>query len=442
MFAAVMKLVSFLILSAAICHAQNGSLPNDYNSVSTDGLISNSSRYNTILRVDNGTYGPQLEEVHYFYKYWPVGIAVSSQGRIFVTYTRGEYDYTLAEVANKTSERPYPSQDIQLAPDQLNTTFNGIPFGSDNASALNSVQALHITPASSTRPETLWLIDTGRPTIQDSTGSYTMPYAQPGGPKLIGISLDNDTITDTYTFPPDVHFPDSYLNDLRFDLRPTINAAYLVDSSNEGRPGFIMVNLTTGDSWRRLSYHPSVLVDYNALPVYQGHPWYYRNPNQPRSFFREGLDGIQISPDGAYIYYSPLSSQNLYRVPTANLLAPTSDPLSEQAASNNVSWLGQRGGPANGFEGDTNGRIYMCMPTQNAVFYWDERDLGVHAFVRDPRIIWPDGASIGQDGYIYVIVNQLPYMDTWNNGVNARQYPGTILRARLPDGGSKITGLV
>lgn len=203
-----------------------------------------------------------------------------------------------------------------------------------------------------------------------------------------------------------------------------------------------MVDLASGDSWRRLTYHPSVLTDYNAVPVYQGHPFYYRSPKQPRSFFREGLDGIQISPDGAYIYYSPLTSQNLYRVPTANLLAPPSDPLSEQAASNNVSWLGQRGGPANGFEGDSNGLIYMCIPTQNAVFFYDVRDLGVHTFVRDPRIIWPDGASVGEDGYIYVIVNQLPYMDTWNNGMSERVYPGTILRAKLPDGGSKITSLV
>lgn len=432
---------TLLYALAAASSAQNVTL-DDYNSIPTAGLVSNDSRFDTIVRVDNGTYGPEMEEAHYFYDQWPIGIAVSSTGRLFFSYTRGDYDYTLGEATNMSTEAPYPSMDIQLPPDQLNTTFNTIPFGSSNSSALISVQALHITPASTTRPETLWLIDTGRPTIQNAKGQYIMPYASPGGPKLIGISLDNDTITDTYTFPLDVHYPDSYLNDLRLDLRPDVNTAYLVDSSNEGRPGFIVLDLTTGASHRRLTQHPSVLTDYNALPSYQGRPFSYRPPNQPRSFFPEGLDGIQLSPDGEYVYYSALTSLDLYRVPAANLRIDDSNVLAEAMASGNVSWLGQRGGPANGFEGDSNGLIYMCMPGENAVYVYDPRDLGVHAFVRDSRILWPDGASVGEDGYIYVVVNQLPYQPTWNDGIDGRVFPGVLLRARLPDGGSKITTLV
>lgn len=420
--------------------AQNASLQQS-DTTCTAGLVTNSSRYNTILRVDNGTYGPAVEEVHYFYKYWPIGIAISSTGRKFVSYTRGTYDYTVGEIVNMTSEVPYPSADVQVPPDMLNTTFNGIDFGSSNSSGLINVQALYITSASSSRPETLWMIDTGRPTIQSSSGSYTMPYAQPGGPKLVGVALSNNSIYATYTFPSTVYYPDSYFNDLRFDLRPGKNVAYLVDSSNEGRTGFIMLDLSTGQSWRRLTQHPSTLRDYNSVPSYQGHPFYYRDPGMPLSHQQEGLDGIQISPDGNYIYYSPLTSTSLFRVPTINLLARDSDSLAEQAASNNVTWLGQRGGEANGFEGDSNGLIYMCMPTQNAIYYYDPGDLQAHGFVRDPRILWPDGASIGADGYLYMIINQLPYQDQWNNGVNLREYPGAMLRAKLNNGGTKISSL-
>lgn len=53
------------------------------------------------VRVDNGTYGPAVEEVHYYYDQWPIGLAVSKQGRTFVCYTRGTYAYTLGEVMNK-----------------------------------------------------------------------------------------------------------------------------------------------------------------------------------------------------------------------------------------------------------------------------------------------------------------------------------------------------
>jgi hypothetical protein len=400
----------------------------------------------TILRVDSGSYGPEIEEVHYYYEQWPIGIAVSSTGRIFASYTRGNYTFTLGETVNKTAERPYPSAGLNLPVSQLNTTWNGIMFGSGNTTGLISVQAVYITPASSMRPETLWVVDTGRPTIMDSSGAPTMPYAQPGGPKIIGINLSSDTVYATYTFPASVHYPDSYMNDIRFDLRTNATqsgqgVAYIVDSSDEGRPGFIMLDLGTGESWRRLTQNPSVLRVDRDVPSYQGHPFYQKTKGIPIQTLREGLDGLQLSPDGSRMYYSPLTSDYLYSIPTANLLASPSDPLVEIAAANNVSNHGQRGGNANGFEGDSNGLIYQLMPEHNAIYYYDPRDLQTHPFVRDPRIIWPDGASIAADGYIYMNINQLPYQPMWNNGTDLRTWPGAVLRCKLPGNGTKISTL-
>lgn len=367
---------------------------------------------NTILRVDNGTYGPAIEEVHYYYDQWPIGIAVASDGRIFATYTRGEYAYTLGVTVNKTAERPYPSAELNLPVSQLNTTWNGIPFGSGNSSGLISVQAVYITSQTSDRPETLWLVDTGRPTVHNAQGDPSMPYAQPGGPKLVAISLANDTIYQTFTFPASVHYPDSYFNDLRFDFNPDLSGtsgkgiAYLVDSSNEGRPGFIMVDLGTGESWRRLNQDRSVLRGLNDVPSYQGKPFYYRAKGMPISWQQEGLDGIQLSPDGERMYYSPLSTNYLYSIPTRNLRERDTNQLAEVQARGNVSDHGQRGGNANGFEGDSNGMIYQLMPEHNAIYYFDPTDGLTKPFVRDPRIIWNDGASVGADGYIYMNINQ------------------------------------
>ncbi|KAK0251656.1 hypothetical protein LTS09_013346 [Friedmanniomyces endolithicus] len=416
--------------------------------ISTAGLVqNNATNAPTRLRYDNGTYGPEMEEVHYYYDQWPIGISVASDGRIFTTYTRGDYAYTLGVVVNKTAEKPYPNAALNLPPDQLNTTWNGIPFGSGNASAFISVQALYITSKTSTRPETLWVLDTGRPTVHNAQGDPSMPYAQPGGPKVVAISLANDTIYQTFTFPASVHYPDSYFNDLRFDLRANVSGtsgsgiAYLVDSSNEGRPGFIMLDLGTGESWRRLSEDPSVLRGAENVPVYQGHPFYFRQKGYAVGWQLEGLDGIQLTPDGKTMYYSPLSTNYLYSIPTVNLRERDTNPLAELNAHSNVSSHGQRGGDANGFEGDSNGLIYQLMPEQNAVFYFDPKDGQTHPFVRDPRIVWPDGASIGADGYIYLNINQLPYQPDWNDGVDLRQHPGAILRAKLNNGGTKITSL-
>lgn len=105
-----------------------------------------------------------------------------------------------------------------MPPSQLNTTLGGIPFASNNSTGFISVQALYISPASSVRPETLWVLDTGRPTVYDAEGVPNVPYAQPGGPKVVAIDINNNSVYATYTFPPNVHYPDSYLNDLRFDL--------------------------------------------------------------------------------------------------------------------------------------------------------------------------------------------------------------------------------
>ena len=380
------------------------------------------------------------------YNQWPIGIAVASDGRIFTTYTRGSDEYTLGVVVNETVEEPYPSAALNLPPDMLNVTWNGIPFGSGNSSAFISVQAVYITSQTSTRPETLWVLDTGRPTVHDASGDPSMPYAQPGGPKLVAISLSNNTIYQTFTFPVTVHYPDSYFNDLRFDLRANVSGtsghgiAYLVDSSDEGRPGFIMVDLGTGESWRRLTQDPSVLRGPWDIPSYQGHPFYFREKGMPALGQQEGLDGLQLSPDGLTAYYSPLSQNTLYSIPTANLRERGTE-LAELHAHANVSSHGQRGGNANGFEGDSNGLVYQLMPTHNAIYYFDPNDGQTHGFVRDPRILWNDGASIGADGYIYMNINQLPYQPDWNNGQDLRIYPGAILRAKLPNNGTKITSL-
>ncbi|KAF3018892.1 hypothetical protein E8E14_009440 [Neopestalotiopsis sp. 37M] len=433
MHSMILKAVSSALLIGASIAQQ--AFPVDLNST-----FSTTGPHN--VRIDTGTYGPPAEEVHYYYDQWPIGIAVSKTGRIFACYTRGTYDYTLGEIANLTAETPYPNLELNIPPDGLSTEFNGIPFGSADRDHLISVQAVFVTP-----DDTLWALDTGRPTLNQTT-SPVVAYAQPGGPKLVAFDLATDTVKATYTLPADVHFPDSYMNDLRFDMRPNVTdsgkgIAYIVDSSDEGRTGFIMVDLGTGESWRQLSQHPSTLRTPEDVPSYQGLPFYFRSKGHPVNFLQEGLDGEELSLYGDVLYYSPLTSDYLYSIETKYLrVNPSSDPLSLKRAFDNVKNLGQRGGNANGFSGDSLGNVYMLMPEHNGIFIYNSTTHQALPYVRDPRIIWPDSANVGFDGYIYMNINQLPYQPNWNNGVDGRQYPGLILRAKLPDGASKNTLLM
>ena len=109
----------------------------------------------------------------------------------------------------------------------------------------------------------VWALDTGRPEVN---GSYLLA-AVPGGPKIVGFYL-NGTNFATYTFPANVVYADSSINDVRFDLRGG-GYAYLTDSS-PNRPGLIVLNMETGESWRHLDNHESVTPDNGFVPVYDG----------------------------------------------------------------------------------------------------------------------------------------------------------------------------
>ena len=50
---------------ATLSFAASGLAQTWPETIQTDGLVQNGSRWQTRLRVDNGTYGPEIEEVHY-----------------------------------------------------------------------------------------------------------------------------------------------------------------------------------------------------------------------------------------------------------------------------------------------------------------------------------------------------------------------------------------
>ncbi|KAF4636930.1 hypothetical protein G7Y89_g1166 [Cudoniella acicularis] len=279
------------------------------------GLVKaqNSTNFNTTLnstfsttsprnvRIDTGTHGSKVEKFHYYYDQWPIGLAISRTGRVFICYTRGTYAYMFGEVINTTVEAAYPSLELNTPPGGLYNISNGIQFGNNDPNTFISVQALYITPDS-----TLWVLDTGHPTINESQ-ALSMPYAAPGGPKLVSTNLSNNSISRTYTLPPTVHYPDSYMND----------------------------------------------------------------KGSPLEFQQEGLDGAELITG---------------MVPIFSLYHPQ-------------------------LKCGDSSTILQTTP-----------------YVRDPRIIWPDSANVGFDGYIYFNINQLPYQPDWNDGIDGRQYPGLVLR--------------
>jgi sugar lactone lactonase YvrE len=235
----------------------------------------------------------------------------------------------------------------------------------------------------------LWILDTGRAL----TPNNTLVPASPGGPKLVCVSLANDTVTRTIVFPPSVAYPDSYLNDVRFDLRPHLTTtgqgvAYITDSSSEGRNGIIIVDLGTGESWRHLNGIPEVRAERGFVPYVWGTPLYYiPGPGEPLTTTPLGADGIALSADGEDLFWGPVGGRTLYSIPTQNLRERGlhSEVLAQAAVRNR----GQRG-VSDGFETDSNGFIYAGNMEQNGISFYNPANASTALFIRDPRINWVD----------------------------------------------------
>ncbi len=349
-----------------------------------------------------------LELVHTFTGAMPTGVSVSHTGRVFVNFPKwgDEVPATVVELRGG-AEVPYPDQ-----------RWNS-PAADDDEGAFVSVQSVVVDPA-----DRLWVLDTGSPLFQPT---------RPGGPKLVRVDLDSDAVAQVITFPTDVALPTTYLNDVRFDLRRgAAGMAFITDSSDSGPNGIIVVDLATGDSWRRLHDHPSTKAEPLATfrPVVEGRPLLQRPADGPAKPVAMGSDGIAISSDGARLFYCPLASRRWYSVAT-DALADRDRPDEDVAAT--VVDEGDKCGGSDGLETDDAGRLYLTSYEHNAVLR-RRPDGEYETVVHDPRLLWPDTMSVASDGYLYVTANQLHRQATYQGGKDLRRRPYALFRTRIDAG--------
>lgn len=348
----------------------------------------------------------ELEPVAYFNGPMLTGVTVSHTGRIFVNFPKwgDEVAYTVAEVRDGQTV-PYPSQ-------QLNQTDPNDP-----AAALVSVQSVVVDPA-----DRLWILD---------TGSIEFQPTEFGGPKLVCVDLATDRVVQTILFPPDVALPTSYVNDVRFDLRRgTEGMAFITDSSQNGPNGIIVVDLGSGESWRRLHDHPSTKPErlQTFLPIVEGQPFLQRHADGTVQIGPAmGSDGIAISADGERLFYCPLGSRRLYSVSVERLADRSHD---EAAVVATLVDEGDRGGASDGLESDADGFIYSTNYEHNAILRRGPDGLW-QTLVHDPRLLWPDTMSVATNGYLYVTANQLHRQPRYHQGQDLRQKPYSLFRVHI-----------
>lgn len=459
-------LTSLLLLQGTALAANTGEHGNN-----SDSLV-------YTFPTDPGVSGHPLDVVHAYYRQWPTGIAVSASGRLFSNFPGGLDPanvnhgtpgiFTVGELVSRTVEKAYPSEEMNTPPCSIGAvdlTDPDHPVGCGSADHLIAVQSVVVDPK-----DRLWILDTGRPMYTFPNGSVILLPSSYGGPKLVGVDLTTNKVFKTIPFSPEVALPsDTYLNDVRFDLRPHVTSsgegiAYITDSSSTGHNGVIVVDIGAGESWRKLHRHPSVLPEGQFLPFVWGRPLYYvsdpgHSPSgnlsttKPPGHIAMGADGIAISPDGETLYYMPLASRTLYSVPTV-LLRARDNAAADEDLFKAVKNHGQTG-PADGLETDSNGLVYKGNQEANAVVAYNPKTGMTQTVVRDPRIGWVDTLSVGEDGWVYFTSNQLHLAggmwspmspmgegdDNQNQNQNQgdqRRKPFGLFRVPLLDGAGKI----
>jgi len=215
---------------------------------------------------------------------------------------------------------------------------------------------------------------------------------------VIAFDLNTDKVVHEYVFPKNVAKKLSFFNDLSISQ----DGKYVVvaNVSFFGRkPSLAVYNTETGESKNLLEAHPS-MKDEGYVPV---------TPTKKMRFFGgiidllTGIDGIDFSRDGKYVYYAPMGHSELFRIPAQILtdFSKTEEELSAAVESVSKKPL------SDGIRTDYSGNIYITDIENQGVYVVPPLGDG-YTLIKDERIRWADGLSLGSDGMFYLADSAIP----------------------------------
>ena len=90
------------------------------------------------------------------------------------------------------------------------------------------------------------------------------------------------------------------------------------------------------------------------------------------------------------------------------------------------------GAGPDGLESDAAGTIYATDYEHHAILRRRAGAANWEPLVQDARLLWPDTLSVAEDGYLYVIANQIHRMGTfYADHVDRRIKPYMLFRVKI-----------
>jgi sugar lactone lactonase YvrE len=296
--------------------------------------------------------------------YPPGNIAVSADGRIFVTlHPDGRPPMQVVELVD--------GKPVAFPDDAFQRESDGIPY-------FQSILAVRIDAQGR-----LWTLDFAR-------------FGR-GQPRLLAFDIASRKLVHQYDFPSDIAGFGSMLNDFNVDAAGRY--IYIAETSPVFQsPAILVYDTQEKKSRRLLERHASVLAEKLFIQVGE------RRMMLPGNFLplRIAVDSIALSRDGQWLYYGSVSGSRMYRVRTSDLLDET---LSEEELEKRVEAFADKT-LSDGLTSDDAGAIYLSDMEHSAVHRLSA-DGKLQTLVADPKLRWPDGFSFGPGGWLYMTCSAL-----------------------------------
>lgn len=305
------------------------------------------------------------------------GAKVDSKGNIYVSTARWggpEVPATLSKLVTKDGKKllqPYPSA-------AMNKVGDGKAF--------QAVLGFEID-----RNDVLWILDQGHVAGQPSI---------PGAEKI--VLWDTKTNKEIQRLEFDDKLSDkkcSFLNDVAVDN--DTGFAYIADSGIFCDPlaGGIIVYDSKANKARRF-------LDRTVFTQDQA-GFVFRIDGRPvlqKTAMRTGADGIALSGDKKTLYWTNLTGNILYSLPTALLRDPRATEQQVRMAVKQEATLISN---TDGITSDRDNNLILTGLMINGLQIRDAKTGQVSSFFIHPEMSWPDTLSWGPGGDLYVVSNHL-----------------------------------